>query len=115
MQTVPARIHRLDFALTLACFIGAASLLTGCNSYTIQDPSAFAAISASSSTIRVNQQIKLTTHWQLPGSVLTFSVNGVPGGNAELGTVDASGMYTAPAIVPVPNSVTITSVATNHA
>ncbi len=114
MQTAPARVHRLDFALTLACFIGAASLLTGCNSYTIQDPSAFAAISASSSTIRVNQQIKLTTHWQLPGSVLTFAVNGVPGGNAELGTVDASGMYTAPAIVPVPNSVTITSVATNQ-
>jgi uncharacterized protein (DUF1800 family) len=114
MQIVSARIHRPSIALILACFIGAASLLTGCNSFNIENPSAFTAISAPSGTIRVNQQIQLTTHWQLPGSELTFLVNGVPGGNPELGTMDGNGVYTAPAVVPVPNTVTITSVATNH-
>ncbi len=114
MQRVPTRIRRPDIVLMLACFASAASLLTGCNSFNIENPGAFAAISAPSGTIRVNQQIQLTTHWQLPGSVLTFYVNGVQGGNAELGTVNSSGMYTAPAIVPVPNSVIISSVATNH-
>src|SRR5580658_8118027 len=114
MQRVPVRTHRPNLALTLACFMGAASLLTGCNSFNNENSGTFAAISAPNSTIRVNQQIQLTTHWPSPGSVLTFYVNGVPGGNAELGTIDANGMYTAPAIVPVPNSVMITSVATGH-
>ena len=114
MQRVPVRAQWPNIALILACFIGAASLLTGCNSFNIENPSAFAAISVPSGTIRVNQQIQFSTHWQLPGSVLTFYVNGVLGGNAELGTVDGNAVYTAPAIVPVPNTVTITSVATNH-
>jgi len=44
---------------------------------------------------------------------VTWSVNGVAGGNATLGTVDASGLYTAPANVPNPDPVTVmaTSVA----
>jgi hypothetical protein len=40
---------------------------------------------------------------------VTWSVNGVPGGNAAVGTVDATGQYTAPASVPTPNTVTITA------
>lgn len=85
-------------------------LLAGCAGITITNESFYAAISANASSLRVNQQIQLSNHMQLTGDTLTFSVNGVPGGNAELGTVDENGMYTAPAIVPVPNSVTITSV-----
>jgi hypothetical protein len=45
--------------------------------------------------------------------VLLGPVNGVQGGNAEIGTIDSKGLYTAPAIVPVPNTVNITSVASN--
>ena len=41
---------------------------------------------------------------------MTFYVNGIQGGNSRLGTVDSTGLYTAPAIVPVPNSVTVTAV-----
>ena len=36
------------------------------------------------------------------------------GGNAEFGTIDSKGLYTAPAIVPVPNSVTITATSVDH-
>jgi hypothetical protein len=38
-----------------------------------------------------------------------FSVNGVPGGSASLGTITSAGLYTAPAAVPSPNTVTITA------
>ena len=38
-----------------------------------------------------------------------FFINGVQGGNSEFGTIDSNGLYTAPAIVPVPNTVAITT------
>ena len=37
----------------------------------------------------------------------TWSVDGIPGGNATVGTIDASGRYAAPAAVPSPATVTI--------
>ena len=41
---------------------------------------------------------------------VTWSVNGIPGGNADIGTISSTGLYTAPAIVPLPNNqVTIGS------
>lgn len=91
-----------------------ASLLTGCASVTVENPSAFTAISAPVSTLRVNQTTQLTTHTQFDGGGLALYVNGVLGGNAEFGTISNTGLYIAPTIVPVPNSVTITSVATAH-
>jgi streptogramin lyase len=43
---------------------------------------------------------------QAPKSV-KWSVNEVPGGNAEVGTIDAHGVYRAPAKAPAPNEVSI--------
>jgi streptogramin lyase len=43
---------------------------------------------------------------QAPKSV-KWSVNDIPGGNAEVGTIDAHGLYRAPAKVPVPNEVSV--------
>lgn len=36
-----------------------------------------------------------------------WTVNGIPGGNAEVGTIDASGIYRAPAKAPAPNEVVV--------
>jgi len=46
-------------------------------------------------------------------TAVTWSVNGVAGGNGALGTISSSGLYTAPATVPVPANVSVraTSVA----
>jgi hypothetical protein len=41
----------------------------------------------------------------------TWSVNGVPGGNSAVGTIDSTGKYTAPASFPSPDSLTVTGVA----
>jgi hypothetical protein len=44
-------------------------------------------------------------------TAVAWHVNGIPGGNATLGTISAAGVYIAPAIVPAPAAVTITAVA----
>jgi len=42
-------------------------------------------------------------------TAVIWSVDGIAGGNASLGTISANGVYTAPASVPSPSSVTITA------
>lgn len=41
---------------------------------------------------------------------VTWQVNGAAGGNATVGTIDASGAYTAPPVIPSPATVTVTAV-----
>ena len=41
---------------------------------------------------------------------VTWSVNGVPGGNATVGIIDATGKYKAPSPLPTPASVTIKAI-----
>jgi uncharacterized protein (DUF1800 family) len=91
-------------------------LIAGCVSANLNtgDQARFTALSSSGTTVRVNQQIQLTNNGLKIGSPMTFYVNGVQGGNSFLGTVDSKGIYTAPAIVPVPNSVTITAASVEH-
>jgi hypothetical protein len=43
-------------------------------------------------------------------TAVNWQVNTVPGGNATLGTINPSGLYTAPNSVPNPSTVTITAV-----
>ena len=42
-------------------------------------------------------------------SGVSWSVNGIPGGNATLGTIVGNGLYTAPPTVPSPNTITVTA------
>jgi hypothetical protein len=44
-------------------------------------------------------------------TAVTWQVNGATGGSAAAGTIDATGMYTAPAAVPSPATVTVSAVA----
>ena len=45
---------------------------------------------------------------------VVWSINGVAGGSATLGTISSSGMYTAPEFPPAANSITITAVETTN-
>jgi hypothetical protein len=56
--------------------------------------------------LTVGTQAQLTATGGGPGGV-SWSVNGVPGGNASVGTVSPTGLYTAPATVPPGGSVTV--------
>src|SRR5690349_15803684 len=45
----------------------------------------------------------------VPLTNVRWAVNDLPGGNPRIGTIDADGVYTAPATVPVPTVMTITA------
>ena len=45
---------------------------------------------------------------------LTWSVNGVAGGNATLGKISATGLYTAPPALPSPNSISVEATDAAH-
>ncbi|MGH9679606.1 MAG: IPT/TIG domain-containing protein [Candidatus Acidiferrales bacterium] len=49
----------------------------------------------------------------LTPSTVTWSVNGVAGGNSAVGTINSSGLYTPHSALPSPNTITIE--ATSHA
>lgn len=49
----------------------------------------------------------------LTNNTVTWSVNSIDGGNSSVGTIDANGMYTAPATLPTPNTVTVTATSTD--
>jgi hypothetical protein len=40
-------------------------------------------------------------------TALTWTVNGIAGGNAQIGTITPQGVYTAPAVVPTPNNLVV--------
>lgn len=108
MQALYDRDPACRVVLILASFLSAVSLLSGCSSFTITNAGAATQIGSPAGTVRVSNQIQLTGTALHFGSTPAFAVNGVPGGNAEFGTISPSGLYTAPAIVPTPNNVKIT-------
>ena len=88
-----------------AAWLAASAALVGCGLTWNVNPT---AISASSDSIRAGQTLQLTTPVAVTGTALAFAVNGIAGGNSTVGTVDASGLYTAPLTVPNPDAVTVT-------
>jgi hypothetical protein len=70
------------------------------------------SVSVSPSTAQVvatkTQQFTATVTGTSNNAV-TWSVNTIDGGNTTVGTIDAGGLYTAPAIVPNPATVTVTA------
>src|SRR6266478_1207701 len=70
------------------------------------------SISADSTSLRVGQQFHFTVVVQGTGifnASVTWSVNGIAGGDAINGTVSSSGTYTAPATLPPTNPVMVTA------
>lgn len=50
-----------------------------------------------------------TQQYSAPGTSITWEINGVPGGNDLVGTISPSGLYTAPAVVPLNPVVKVTA------
>ena len=84
--------------------------MAGCGGASIAvDLNTIAAISSPANTLRVTQTMQLSSKYMASGQPVIFSVNGVPGGNGTVGTISSKGVYTAPAVVPSPDTVQITS------
>ena len=70
------------------------------------------SVSCGSLTVNVGQTSQCSATVTGTGnysSSVTWSVNSVAGGNATVGTVSTSGLYTAPATVPTPFTVALTA------
>src|SRR5664279_5653201 len=67
----------------------------------------------SSASLAIGETRQLTAYVPLVVNTVTWTVNGILGGNSTFGTVSPTGLYTAPATVPAMNAVTVT--ATNTA
>ena len=68
------------------------------------------AVTPAAQTLDVSQTQQFTA--AVAGSsnhTVTWFVNGVAGGNSTVGTIDSSGLYTAPSVPPSPNAVTVTA------
>jgi uncharacterized protein (DUF1800 family) len=68
-------------------------------------------------TLNGSPQVRIGSTTQFAAAVsnssnqaVTWQVNGVTGGSASTGTITATGLYTPPAAIPSPNTVTITAV-----
>ena len=92
--------------LLLAIFLSSCSL-------TPSSPPGPQTLSLSPSTVSVRAGSPQQFTPSLAGLSLTWSVNGTVGGNSTLGTIDANGNYLAPAVLPTPNSVTISATETS--
>jgi uncharacterized protein (DUF1800 family) len=97
------------FGFLWLLFLLASCLITSCGGGFIAVDPTIAAISAPTNTLRVTQTAQLTSKYLSAGQAINFYVNGILGGNSEVGTISSTGLYTAPAVVPTPYTVQITS------
>lgn len=124
-------VNRMNFRalswFSAALVVTLATALTACNDYyTPPPPVAVSLVSANNVTgvALLSQQsdgtwkpgtLQLTaTVENSPDQKVTWKINNggtdVVGGNAALGTIDSTGLYTAPATLPNPGSLLITAV-----
>ena len=100
---LPNKWQTITLAFGLATISG---LFSGCG-FSLNEANVIklSAIKATGNNLRVTQTMQFNTE-----APVVWSVNGIVGGNAKVGTIDSKGLYTAPGIVPLPNNqVTIGS------
>jgi uncharacterized protein (DUF1800 family) len=64
--------------------------------------------------IEVGASRQLTAYVPLSPNTVTWTVNGIPGGNTAVGTISPSGLYRAPAAVPLQNAVKVRATSTAY-
>ncbi len=79
-------------------------------------PASSVTLSPTTATIHAGQTVTFTaTVNGTTDQTVTWSVNGVVGGNSTAGTINIYGVYRSPGAVPSPNPVTIRAVSTTNA
>jgi hypothetical protein len=96
--------------LCTLCFISGCDAVHGGGSPAAQ-PSSIAITPATAQIRAGDTQVFVMTDRRSRSGV-TWLVNGIPGGNATLGTIDSKGLYTAPPAPPSPNLVRVMAIRT---
>ena len=101
-------MKQLQVLLVLVALISLAACGGG-NSLTI-------TVSPTTANVATSQNLQFTsTVTNASNTAVTWEVNGVVGGNSTtVGSIDTGGLYTAPATVPNPSSVTITAISVQN-
>src|SRR5712692_8438127 len=97
--------------LLIAC-VSLAPFLFACGSSSSPPPPVImVSVLPASVDLNTNQTQTFTaTVTGTTNVAVNWQVNGVAGGNATVGTITATGLYTAPATVPTPATVTVSAV-----
>jgi hypothetical protein len=108
IKTNLRRRHLMSLAAALQ-----AALLLGCGAGSAPSgPVVSLSLSPTTATVKAGSQFSFQASVQgTSNTAVTWQVNGVIGGGSATGTINASGVYTAPSILPSPPSATITAVA----
>src|SRR5215510_4158312 len=95
----------------LACLFALTLISCGGGSNTPPPPPPTLNITPSSATVALGATQQFTALSSTTGTAVTatWSINGVQGGNATLGTIDNTGLYHAPSSFPSPNALTVTA------
>jgi len=97
------------FVLFLALLSGP-TILSSCGGSSAVTPTI--SVFGAAGSINVLGTVQFTATVQnLSSTLVSWQVNSVASGNSTYGTIDANGLYTAPATVPTNNIVTITAIA----
>ncbi|MEQ1909428.1 MAG: DUF1800 family protein [Vicinamibacterales bacterium] len=102
-----SKVHALHVA---ACALVALTVHTG-TSYAAP---ARITVSPQNATIAVNSTKKFSAAVSFSPGTVTWEVNGIKGGNAQVGTISTSGLYTPPVVIPVANTLTIAARSTSR-
>jgi uncharacterized protein (DUF1800 family) len=98
----------------LAAALAAVILVCGCGGAgmgTTPPPVISVVVSPNSANVRAGSSQAFTaTVTGTTNTAVTWEVNNVTGGNSTIGTIDGSGNYSAPAVVPTPNSISVEAV-----
>ena len=97
----------------LAGFFAAVMLVCGCGGAGVgtTPPVISVAVAPTSASVRAGSTQAFTaTVTGTSNTSVTWQVNNVTGGNSTIGTIDASGNYLAPAVVPTQNLMTVSAV-----
>ena len=109
----PARIAVLAGLLALATVLTGCGLSGSSNGAKLPGADLSVEVTPSNAEIRAGDTIQFAA--RVAGSSnqsVSWSVNGVSGGNTTVGTISATGLYQAPATVPNPNSVQVQATST---
>jgi len=94
--------------------LGIVVLLAGCSgasSGVVNTPAVRVVVTPRSASVIVNQPLNFQAAVTgTTNTLVTWQVAGITGGNSTVGTITATGAYTAPAQVPNPASVAVTAV-----
>lgn len=93
--------------------LGCAGFVAGCSGGggTTPPPTNPAVTISGANQARLGSTVQLSaTVTNTTNTAVTWQVNGVAGGSSATGTISAAGLYTPPAAIPSPNTLTITAV-----